>query len=139
MTAPDWLGSTVEYEGLPLALRVRPGIESSFETFPDLGELTHLLSDVKPNGLPRPDYNKSLMDFDEAVHELLEANALGKMMIVETFGGRRAYYACVKNEAAHRAWCDSVRQQYPEHELQSRFRFDRAASFYRKYRAEFGW
>jgi hypothetical protein len=94
----EWLGATVEYEGFPLALRVRPQADSPANQtkLPHLVALTHHLDHVRADGLPKAGYNDTLDSFDGDVVECLERYGLGLVVVVETFAGRRTYYACGK-------------------------------------------
>lgn len=136
-----WSSALVQHEGFPLALRVRPAIDqpSIASRFPHLAVLAHALAQVRPDGLPEAAYNESLADFDAAVHVALEASGGGLVMIVETFGGTRSYYACVRDEGAQRAWLASVLADHAGHELSGRFVADRAWRFYRSYQRDFRW
>jgi hypothetical protein len=61
-----WLTAMTRYEGFPLAPRVRPNADTSYNraTLTNLGVVTHQLAQVQDNGLPESEYNKSLEDFD---------------------------------------------------------------------------
>ena len=138
---PKWLSATVDHEGHPLLLRVRPRLDRSGHTvhFPHLGTVSHQLVHVRPDGLPEPDYNTSLSDLDADAHEILEDGGAGFMMIVETFGGERNYYACLSNEDAHRSWLNQLKAAHPKHELDGDFRSNRALDFYQTYRNQISW
>ncbi len=138
---PEWLTTIIEYEGFPLALRVRPKIDQPIyaEQFPHLGIVSHTLTHVLPDGRPEPSYNATLADLDAAVHDTLENGGGGLIMIVETFGGKRNYYACLSDMDAHRAWISGLKAAYLQHELEGDFRSHRAQSFYRQYRNDFHW
>ena len=141
MPEPEWLIRTTQYDGFPIALRVRPaaGGPSIKESYPHLGVLSHTLARVRKDGMPEPAYNATLEEFDGAVHALLEKDTGGIIMIVETFGGERNYYACVRDEQAHQRWIEDVSRRFPEHDLSDTFKSHAAATFYRKYREDFEW
>jgi hypothetical protein len=42
--------------------------------------------------VPEKSYNKSLADFDHFISTLLDGNADGMIILIETFGGKRNYY-----------------------------------------------
>jgi len=71
----EWLGSTQRYEGLPLALRVRPLADSPEHRarWPHFAAVTHVLAQVRGDGLPEPAYNETLDAFDAAVIHKLDA------------------------------------------------------------------
>src|SRR5262245_38986859 len=89
-----WLGSTVEHEGFPMALRVRPRAESGIAraALVYLASVTHQLGRVRGDGLPEADYNEGLAELDHSIITSLEAEG-GITVIVETFAGKRTYYA----------------------------------------------
>ena len=141
MEIPEWLTSSVDHEGFPRALRVRPSVEdtSMMKKYPHLGTLTHNLAKVRADGMPEPDYNAELAEFDNAVHAFLEDNSDGMIMIVETFGGERSYHAGVIDEQTLQRWFAGLSKRFPEHDLSVKFRSDAALSFYRSYRRDFKW
>jgi hypothetical protein len=80
-----------EYEGQPLALRVRPAADSAANRarYPRVALISHALSDVTSNGLPEANYNDLLADFDQDVHSFVERGGDGLVVLVETFSGKR--------------------------------------------------
>ena len=88
--------------------------------------------------MPESSYNNSLADFDAFVHESLPHPG-AEMMIVETFDGRRTYYACFEAEQEYEKWVAQLRASYPQHALEEQFDHERAWSFYSAYRSDFGW
>ena len=87
-----WLTSKTEYEGLPLYLRI-PDYKDIWQfnvTSPYLICITHDFDKVKANGLPESDYNRTLIDFDEQIVNLL--TGFGIIFLVETYGGVRNYW-----------------------------------------------
>src|SRR5205807_1328903 len=92
-----WLGKTVEHEGHPLALRVRPKVDTADNrsAFTRLLLVTHQLAQVRSNGLPESDYNQSLAGLDQDMFRFLEGKGDGIVALVETFAGKRTYYAYV--------------------------------------------
>lgn len=89
--------------------------------------------------MPEPSYNTTLGGLDADVHDTLEGCGGGLIMIVETFGGERNYYACVRDMDAHRNWLSELTRDHLEHELVGDFRSDDASGFYRRYRSDFKW
>jgi hypothetical protein len=137
----EWLGSTVEYEGFPLALRVRPraGTVEHRASLSQLAAITHKLAQVRSNGLPESDYNDSLADLDHSIITSLESLGAGVTVIVETFAGKRTYYAYVISaEHADRALAD-VKHRFHEHDLSLEVRADARWGLYEKYRSLFPW
>jgi len=54
------------HEGFPLLLRYPEKVDFDFhkDVFPNLEVITHEFSKVDSNGLPNPEYNDSLFQFD---------------------------------------------------------------------------
>src|SRR3954447_13912543 len=94
-----WLTAMVEYEGQPLALRVRPAADTPANRarFPHLAVVSHELSVVTATGLSEADYHESPADFDHDVHTYLEGNGDGIVVLVETLSGKRNYWAHVRD------------------------------------------
>ena len=134
----DWLVIESEFEGLPILLRVRRDGLNNPE-IPHLGIVNHRFERVLDNGLPQADYNDSLLAFDYAVLTCLEEASAGIVYIVETFSGKRNYYACVKTEAAFRQSMGSLLQEFPDHDCSIRFRDNMGWLFYRDYQDMFDW
>lgn len=135
----QWLTATVDYEGLPLALRVKPSIdEERTSVCPHLGSISQALKTTRPDGMPESTYNSQLADFDAFVHESLP-NPGAEMMLVETFDGRRTYYACFHTKEGFEKWLARLQAAYPLHVLEGEFDRERAWSFYSAYRSDFGW
>lgn len=137
---PDspWLTAGFTHEGFPLALRVRIIDRDCTQEMSHLGLLIHTLEQVREDGMPEPSYNLSLAELDASVHDLLPGSQ-AKMMIVETFGGLRSYYACFREEQAHRDWVVSVQNAFPDDRFEGDFQPRRAWGFYSAYRTDFGW
>ena len=94
-----WLTTTETYQGLSLALWVRPAADTpeNRTAFPHLGLVTHQLGKVKPNGLPDNDYNRSLFHFDLNLQSAIMGDREGIVFLVETYAGKRNYYACLSD------------------------------------------
>lgn len=136
-----WLTTTLDCEGSPLALRVRPDIDKPEISvpFPHLGIVSQRLDRVGETGMPEPSYNQQLPPFDAAVHESLELRGGGHVMLVETFQGKRYYYACVRDEDAMRNWADDLWAAHPGQDLDLEFNARKAWGFYRRYRGDSNW
>lgn len=138
---PSYVVTKTEYEGFPLAIRACP-LDSSdplWDSNPHLAFLEHELSHVRSNGLPESDYNDGLDDFDHEVHQAFERDSIGLVMIVETFGGKRCYYALTRSIEEAESALKGLVDRYSEHKLTFGTKPDRSQSFYRRYRDDFKW
>ena len=138
---PNYVVTTTEYEGFPLAIRACP-LESDdpiWELNPHLAFLEHELAQVRSNGLPEGEYNRGLDAFDHEVHQAFERDSIGLVMIVETFGGKRCYYACTRSIDDAVATLEDLAKRHAEHKLKIGTKPDRSHSFYRRYREDFKW
>lgn len=89
-----WFTAEVEYEGFPLLLR-RPDyndIKSFKGIFTNLVVIQQLFETVVAGGLPEPDYNDTLLEFDRELCSLFKNRSNGLIFLIETFGGKRNYY-----------------------------------------------
>ena len=136
-----WLTGMTRYEGFPLALRVRPDADGATNraAFSQLGVVTHQLARVGDNGLPEAEYNESLEDFDLSLQAAMEGDAAGVVVLIETFAGKRNYYAYVNNCATFRSRIGALRQQFQQQQLSIECRADSAWRFYERYRNDFPW
>lgn len=184
-----WAGTRTQHEGFPLAIRARVGWIPPEERaaanrgdtpagpfgLDHLAVLTHTFDPqhVKPNGFPKPRYNKRLSGFDAAAHDLLLsdpsrpdprastapkwgaarylaqkrkanrnkwadlASMPGLLVLVETFGGRRNYYAAVREPTHAETWAASVRDRFPTLDLTVECSPDHAARWFLRYAADF--
>ena len=137
-----WIGKQTRHEGFPLALRVLAGFDEDWPGGVNhLAVLTHAFDAerVREDGMPKGDDNRSLADFDAFVHDAIAAKD-GSVLIVETFGGKRCYYAGVRRERDAVAWLSEVRARFVEHRVSLEYDADGARGFYARYRgSEFGW
>jgi hypothetical protein len=136
-----WLTAMLTYEGMPLALRVRPNVDTANNraAYPHLAVATHELAKVKSNGLPEDSYNRSLMQFDLSLQAAISASGEGIVFLVETFSGTRNYYACVSDTASFSRRVKPFVDLYPEHVVTLATHPDRAWKFYNDYRKDFPW
>jgi hypothetical protein len=136
-----WKTTLVTYEGLPLALRVRPSIDTpdNRTAFPNLVVITHKLAQVKSTGLPADDYNESLFSFDRELQAAVSGEKEGIVFVVETFSGNRNYYGCVHDLPAAQTRIDQVCASCPQHKLTVMTRAAKAWNFYQRYREQFHW
>ena len=140
---PDgpWLTAMTRYEGFPLALRVRPNADTAANraALTNLGVVTHQLARVRDNGLPESEYNDSLEDFDLALQAAMEGDGAGLVVLVETFAGKRNYYAYASDCEAFHGRVEPLRQEFQQHELLVECRTDTGWRFYDRYRKDFPW
>src|SRR5262245_49039056 len=102
-----------------MALRVRPraDTEEHRACLRYLASVPHELAHVRSNGLPESNYNGSLADLDAGIITSLESLGAGVTAIIETFAGKRTYYAYVTSgEHAQQALAD-VKARFPKHDL----------------------
>lgn len=140
-TEAPWLTAMAEYEGLPLALRVRPNADTPANRtkFPKLLLASHELTEVTSNGLPVAKYNGSLADFDHGMIGAIEQDGAGLVVLVETFSGKRNYYAYVTDESLGKQRAKSFQEKYPQHSLEFRGGADLEWALYNDYRKRFPW
>lgn len=140
-TKTEWVTAKVEYEGLPLALRVRPAADSPANRarFPRLALVSHALANVTSNGLPEASYNDLLANFDQDVHTFVEREGDGLVVLVETFSGKRNYYAYVADDARLKTRVDELRAKYPQHSLNVRGGADAEWGLFNDYRRRYPW
>ncbi len=139
---PDrFLVNVVEYEGHPLALRVRPSADTAENrrAYSCLLLVTHELAQVLPNGLPESSYNQSLTGFDQDVFRFLESEGDGVVALVETFAGKRTYYAYVDVGATFKARVEELRAKYPEHVVNVSHRVEVGWETYQLYGKLYPW
>jgi|SRR5215831_2188408 len=136
-----WLGRTVLHEGLPMALRVRPGVDSAAnrERYPILVALTHKLRVIHSDGLPDATYNATLLDLDLTVTSALDADARGITVLIETFHGERTYYAYTQSKDQASLALSQAQARYPEHDLSVLTRPDPKWGLLHRYKELFPW
>ena len=138
-----WKTIKIEHEGFPCLLRYpllnTEGLPIDFYKtfFPELVIITHNLSKVSPNGLPDPDYNDSLMQFDCDIRYAFEEKDLGYTVLVETFGAKRRYYIYVKSKLDIDKILGSIRENNPNEQITWELRPDPEWSFIHKYSREY--
>lgn len=139
--ADPFLVNVVEYEGYPLALRVRPNADTAENrlAYSRLLMLTHELAQVLPNGLPESGYNQSLAGFDQDVFQFFESEGDGIVAFVETFSGKRNYYAYVDVGATFRARAAELEAKYPQHKIRMSHRIETGWEMYQLYRKLYPW
>ena len=65
--------------------------------------------------------------------------AIQKRFLVETFSGKRNYYACVADTSSFQDRIRPIRTSYPQHSITVAAREDRAWKLYDGYRQDFPW
>lgn len=140
-TDDQWLGKTSRYEGLPLALRVRPYVVTleNQRNFPQLAAITLQLSRVRADGMPESDYNDTLAALDAELIELFESNKVGLTVLVETFNGRRVFYSFTQATAPVQALVADFQKRNTGHAISVQVRSDPNWGFITNYRKQFPW
>lgn len=110
--AESWLNAEKMYHGFPLMLR-RPASVDYGSLPPKLMELTHHFERTMPNGMPDPSYNNALGEFDEAVIQYPPSHGLGRVVLVETFGGKRTYYFYCEKTASSKPFQQFLTERFP--------------------------
>ena len=134
-----WKCKQTTQQGLPLFLRYLEGIDANaFKTrFPKLVVVRHQLSKVSPNGLPEPEYNEGLFEFDEGLRNLFELSQHGITVLIETFGGKRNYYVYADSKRNATDIVASLKRAFPKENLSWTIHSDPRWSFVVKYSKEF--
>jgi len=135
----SWKVGQATHEGFPLLLRYPDDIEyeNPKSRFPILVTITHKLALVQDSGLPERTYNETLEDFDVYLTRLFEIKNAGVVVLVETFGGNRAYYFYVSRDLDLLAEESNIKAQYPQHELSWERQEDATWSFIKRYARDF--
>lgn len=116
-----WLVGHIEHEGFPLYFR-RPDVKiAEFETlrpkYPRLLVVTHALAEVMENGIPDPDYNRSLEPLGMTLTEAFEDESEGLIALIETFAGKRTYYTYLAPSFVVEDYISIVTMGYPQEDL----------------------
>jgi hypothetical protein len=143
MTTPKrtWLTANTEYEGFPIYFR-RPDIKVAEvaglrQTYPRLLIVTHVLKQVKENGLPESDYNRSLESLDMCLTSPFDDEVKGLIALVETYGGKRTYYAYVALSFDANAFVREAKNHSPQEDITYKVDEDPAWRLFRGYAADF--
>lgn len=133
-----WKTGETTYEGSPLLLRCRLRIPYELQPlFPRLVALTHLLEHVTLSGLPVRTYNDSLTEFDHAAIQAFNRKEEGVTVLVETFGGKRRYYAYVALDFDVEATVSDLTAAFPNVRLEHTVHENADWRFIRRYAAAF--
>ena len=130
-----WLTVKKEYEGFPLFIR-RPAaldVDLLRSIHPTLAVVTHEFIKRRPNGLPEPDYNESLIEMDMELVRAFDVDQMGVPVLVETFGGKRHYYFYVAADTDVSTIISKIARRYPEERLSWTVRPDLQWGFFEKY------
>lgn len=130
-----WLSGEKLYEGFPLLLR-KPAKIDYANLPPALLTIVQHLEKTKPNGLPEPDYNDTLADFDHEVIDYLPSMRCGSVVLVETFGHKRSYYCYCDATVSPEETKNHFQKRYPAFRLEVSKRPDPEAKFVRQYAKE---
>lgn len=135
-----WHFQVETYESFPLLLRYPTGIdyEALKPSLPILLTITHTFTERLPSGLPAKAYNSTLEEFDVSLTQLFQEEDLGTTVLVETFGGDRAYYKYVSPKADIAKAKANYAKQYPGEKLTWETKPDPKWTFLTKYKAQFG-
>ena len=135
----EWATLSREHEGFPLLLRfpLRLNYDALQHRFPVRLALTHLFSFRRFDGLPEARYNETLEEFDDSLLTYFEANGLGQVVLVETFGGKRNYYYYVAGSIDPEAVAADIRSRFPAQRIEFQSKADPSWRFIRWYRKEF--
>lgn len=135
-----WKTKQTTNEDLPLLLRYLTNLDFGAKSleFPELILITQHLAEVSDNGLPEPDYNDKLCDFDKAIQEAFEITKVGMTVLIETFAGKRNYYIYAIQDADVAKILSNVLQQHPAHEITWSIHPDSTWSFIQKYASQYG-
>jgi hypothetical protein len=135
----NWETKEIIHEGFPLLLRYpeKQNVSSIRSAFPTLAVITHHFSEVRNNGLPYPDYNDTLFDFDAKIREAFESKDLGLVMLIETFAGKRNYYIYSILDADIANILADTTNQYSQHKITWLTRLGPNWNFIDKYTCHF--
>lgn len=134
-----WKTKKISHKGFPLFLRYPENIDiAAYQgLFPNLAVVTHSFSEVQPNGLPEPEYNEGLINFDQEVRAAFEEINAGQTALIETFGGKRNYYIYVEDKVNVEKILSFCMKQYPKENLSWSVRLDPDWGFIKQYMKEF--
>ena len=134
-----WVLSQHSYEGFPLFLRhvERLPFPSRRAELPSLAIITHTFAMRLANGLPDPDYNDTLVDFDLTLIDAMKDDGVGSPVLIETFGGKRIYYYYVTDEVAAQIRFWAIRRRFTEEELAFECRPDPEWGFIHSYAKDY--
>ena len=112
MDKDKWLTGMHSHAGQEMAIRLQRVSEASDtkNRYKNLLVVTQHLPLVSSSGLPEADYNDRLLEFDCQLISEIEKG--GIVVLVETYAGKRIYYAYVADEAASKDRVSQVLADY---------------------------
>jgi hypothetical protein len=131
-----WLTSQQWHEGYPLVIRRPKGVD--YHALPPKLVIVTLVLDPErtlTNGLPNPDYNDSLVDFDDDVLQKLSGLNLGRVVLIQTLCHERTYYAYCDAEQSLAGVQAYFLHTYPNLRVELREQPDPKGDFIRNYAA----
>ena len=78
-----------------------------------------------------------LEEFDLSLVTYFKTSALGQIVLVETYGGKRHYYYYVAGSVDPATMLPELRSRFPEQRIDLQSKSDPAWQFIRQYSAEF--
>lgn len=135
----EWAVARHEYRGLPLFLRYPVGLnyDAMQPKYPLRVIVTLKLAEVLENGLPEGKYNRSMEGFDGFVTRRLSPEFDAQCVLVETFNGKRIFYAYASNEAVATSLRSDVRKQFPKDAVTVEVEPDPKWALIRNYASEY--
>jgi Family of unknown function (DUF695) len=136
-----WITGHTTHEGAPIALRIRPNANTptNRKRYNRRVAVVHELAEVTQNGMPEAEYNEGLAAFDHEMHQCLEGDGDGLVVLVETLSGRRIYFSYVRPGIDVDARLDALKAKYPQHALRSKAAEDTEWEAYEHYHKLFPW
>jgi hypothetical protein len=127
------------YEDAPLALRVRSGVRfwRGRQDMPHLLAITLHLAQVRSDGLPVPDYNRTLCDLDVETTRRCERDGDAVVVLIETFSGERTWYAYGRERPNGEAVLRDIAARFPGHRFTFRATVDAEWKCWETYRGLF--
>ena len=101
-----------------------------------LNEENFKITDLKEI-LPEADYDESLFEFDESIRDMFRLSEHGIIVLIETFSGKRNYYAYADSKKNVTEIVASLEHAYPQENLSWTIHSDPEWGFIAKYSKEF--
>ncbi len=134
-TSTPWISAKLEYESFPLYLRypASSNLEALQPDFPLLTVVTLVFEKVHSDGLPEGPYNRTLENLDLFIVRSLSRAHCGQCVLVETFGGKRTFYAYVRDALVATSLSRRLAKSYMQHRITIEIEPDPNWSFIRRY------
>jgi len=97
------------------------------------------LDHVRSDGLPEAAYNEGLAPFDADVIECLERYGKGLVALVETFAGRRTYYAYATALDLGTGAIVELQERYPGYRVTESHTANEGWELFAHYKSLFPW